>query len=143
MVAKRGKSHLSSQNTLMDATFHSSEQYSMSTGRNITNKAVWEPAKVSEKIRDRRLRFARHCCTKELILGYLWRQKHGMRKACRPTITYTEILRQDTGLEAPEMRTELLDKSVWRAITVRVQVLFAKTISSTTSLLIIMICYVF
>ena len=92
----------------------------------ITNKELYGSLpKVSEKIRDRRLRFAGHCCrskeepTSRLLL---WRPKHGKRKADRPTITYTDVLQQDTGLETPDMRTAMLDRSVWRAITVLAQV---------------------
>ena len=94
--------------------------------QHITNKELYGSLpKVSEKIRDRRLRFAGHCCrsTEEPISKLLlWRPKHGKRKAGRPTITYTDILQQDTGLETSEVRTAMLDRSVWRAITVRVQV---------------------
>ena len=39
----------------------------------------------------------------------------------RPTITFTYILRQDTELETPEMRTAMLDRNVGRAITFRAQ----------------------
>ena len=94
--------------------------------QHITNKELYGSLpKVSEKIRDRRLRFAGHCCrsTEEPISRLLlWRPKHGKRKAGRPTITYTDVLQQDTGLETTDMRTAMLDRSVWRAITVRAQV---------------------
>ena len=51
-----------------------------------------------------------------------FRPKHGKRKAGRPTITYTDVLQQDTGLETTDMRTAMLNRSVWRAITVGAQV---------------------
>ena len=53
----------------------------------------------------------------------LWRPKHGKRKADRPSITYTDLSQQDTGLERPEVRTAMLYTGVWRAITLRAQVL--------------------
>ena len=71
--------------------------------QHITNKELYGSLhKVSEKIRDRRLRFAGHCCrsTEEpisrLLLSCLWRPKHWKRKAGRPTITYTDVRQQDT-----------------------------------------------
>ena len=81
--------------------------------------------KVSKKIRDRRLRFAGHCCRsmeESISRLLLWRPKHGKKKDGGPTITYTDLLQQDIRLETPEVRTAMLDMSVWRAITVRTQV---------------------
>ena len=108
----------------MDATLEDSEQYSVSTGSSITNKELYgnlhNMLKVSKKLSDRRLRFEGHYCrnTEELISrSLLWKPKHGKRKAGRPSIIFTDILRQDTGLETNKLRTAMLDRSVWRAIT--------------------------
>ena len=92
-------------------------EFNVSWKQHITNKELYGSLpKVSEKIRDRRLRFAGHCCrsTEEPISRLLlWRPKRGKRKADRPTIiTYTDVLQQDTGLETPDMRTAMLDGSV-------------------------------
>ena len=45
-------------------------------------------------------------------------QNISKRKAGRPTITYTDILQQDTGLYTPEIRTAKLDRSVWKVLVV-------------------------
>ena len=81
-------------------------------------------SKITDKIKERRLRFAGHCCrssdgTVSRLL--LWNPKHRKRTPGRPSLTYVDQLRLDTGLEASDMRTAMLDRSVWRAITVRAQ----------------------
>ena len=43
-------------------------------------------------------------------------------KVSRPKITYIDLLIQDTGLEEPDIKTAMLDRRVWRAITVRANV---------------------
>ena len=40
----------------------------------------------------------------------------------RPNLTYIDLLKQDTGLKEPDIKTAMLDRSVWRAITVRANV---------------------
>ena len=44
--------------------------------------------------------------------------KHDQRKAGRPPFTYVD-LKQDTGLEEPDIKAAMLTRSVRRAITVR------------------------
>ena len=44
--------------------------------------------------------------------------KHGKRKDGRPNLTYIDDLNQDTGLEEPDIKTAMLDRSVWLAIPV-------------------------
>ena len=79
--------------------------------------------RITGNIRERRLCFAGHCCRskEELVSRILnWNSKHGKRKAERPNLTY--LLKQDTGLEEPDIKTAMLDRSVWRGITVRANV---------------------
>ena len=74
--------------------------------------------------RERRLRFAGHCCrsSDETVSRLLlWNPKHGKRMPGRPSLTYVDQLRLDIGLGASDMRTAMLDRSVWKAITVQEQ----------------------
>ena len=50
-----------------------------------------------------------------------WNPKHGKRKAGRPKLTYIDLMKQDTGLEEPDIKTAMHGK-VWRDITVRANV---------------------
>ena len=62
---------------------------------------------ITDKIRERRLRFAGHCCrSKEEPVSKVlnWSPKHGKRKAGRPNLTYIDLLKQDTRLEEPDNR---------------------------------------
>ena len=69
--------------------------FNVSWKQHIINKELsGSQPKVPEKIRDRRLRFAGHCCrsTEEPISRLLlWRPKHLKRKAGRPTFAYTDL----------------------------------------------------
>ena len=47
--------------------------------------------------------------------------KHGKRKAGRPNLTYIDLLKQDTGLEEPDIKTAMLDRSVWHWQAIKVQ----------------------
>ena len=89
----------------------------------MTNQQLYgDLQKISDKIKERRLRFAGHCCRRadEAVSRLLlWSPKHGKRKPGRPSLTYIDQLQLDTGLEATEVRTAMLDRSVWRAINVR------------------------
>ena len=93
--------------------------------QHMTNQQLYgDLPKITDKIRERRLRFAGHCCrsSDETVSRLLlWNPKHGKRIPGRPSLTYIDQLRLDTGLEASDIRTAMLDRSVWRAITVRVQ----------------------
>ena len=93
--------------------------------QHMTNKELYgDLPRITDKIRERRLRFAGHSCRsaeEPISRLLLWNPKHGRRKAGRPSLTYVNLLKQDTGLEEPDLRTAMLDRSVWRAITVRAE----------------------
>ena len=77
--------------------------------------------KISHKIRERRIRFAGHCSRSEEPASKMvhWIPKHGRRNPGRPALTYVDILKDDTGLEAADFRTAMEDRKMWKAITVR------------------------
>ena len=89
----------------------------------MTNKDLYgDMPKVSDKIRERRARFAGHCFrgSKELVHKLIhWIPKHGARKRGRPALTYIDILKRDTGLQVEEIKTAMLDRKIWRGIVVR------------------------
>ncbi|XP_030839582.1 uncharacterized protein LOC115923289 [Strongylocentrotus purpuratus] len=91
--------------------------------QHITNKELYgNLPKVSEKIRERRLRFAGHSCrniNEPISQLLLWKPKHGKKKPGRPHLTYTDLLKKDTGLELSEIKAAMLDRNVWMAITAR------------------------
>ena len=87
--------------------------------QHMTNKELYgKLPKVSEKIRERRLRFAGHSCRKinePISQLLLWKPKHGKRKPGRPHLTYTDLLKKDTGLELTEIKAAMLDRNAWKA----------------------------
>ena len=93
--------------------------------QHLTNKELYgNLPKLTDKIRQRRLRFAGHCSRnhQEPVSKLLhWIPKHGKRKQGRPTLTYIDVLQQDTGLESADFRTAMKDRKTWRAIVVRGQ----------------------
>ena len=79
--------------------------------------------KISDVIRGRRLKFAGHSYRQygdpvsELVL---WQPKHGTRKRGCPAKTFTDILKEDTGLDNEhELATCMKDRSVWKKIVSR------------------------
>ena len=77
--------------------------------------------KITQKIRDRRTRFAGHCsrsaeCVSKLVH---WIPKHGIRKRGRPALNYMDVITQDTGLDVNDVRTAMQNRKVWRAIVDR------------------------
>ena len=75
--------------------------------QHITNKELYgELPKLSDKIRQRRLRFAGHCSRsqQEPVSKLLhWTPKHGRRKPGRPALNYSDIPKQETGMESTEL----------------------------------------
>ena len=49
----------------------------------------------------------------------LWTPKHGRRKPGRPAITYTDILKMDTGLESTDFKSAMGDRKAWGTIVIR------------------------
>ena len=87
-----------------------------------TNKELYgDLPKLSQKIRERRNRFAGHCFRSKEPVSELvnWIPTHGKRKPGRPPLTYPDILKKDTGLEKTEVETAMCDRKLWRAIVVR------------------------
>ena len=93
--------------------------------QHLTNKELYgKLPKLSDKIRQRRARFAGHCSrSKDEPVSKLihWIPKHGKRRPGKPTLTYIDVLKQDYGLEADEFQSAMADRKLWRSITVREQ----------------------
>ena len=88
----------------------------------MTNAELYDNLpKISQKIRERRNRFAGHCIRGEELVSkmVLWSPKHGNRKPGRPALTYINILRKDTGLDPGSIKTVMQDLGVWKAIVDR------------------------
>jgi len=79
--------------------------------------------KLSDKIRTRRLKFAGHCLrSKEIVADLvLWTPRHGKRRPGRPTATYLDMLRKDTGLGVDNLHQAMTDRDIWNAIIARDQ----------------------
>jgi hypothetical protein len=75
--------------------------------------------RVTDKIRARRMRLAGHCVRHPELAAsglILWEPKHGTRSRGRPTATYVDTLKRDTGLSnTNEIRTLMEDRDQWRA----------------------------
>ena len=73
-----------------------------------TNKELYgNLPKVTEALKIRRLRFIGHSWRrKDEVISeiLLWEPKHGTRKRGRPTTTYVDQLRNDTGLSIAELK---------------------------------------
>ena len=97
--------------------------YNIHWKQHMTNKELYgDLPKLSQKIRERRGRFAGHCFrNKSEPVSRLvhWIPKHGRRKPGRPPVTYVDVLKQDTGLETSEVQTAMQDRNLWKAMVVR------------------------
>lgn len=97
--------------------------FNVNWSEHVTNKALYGGLpKLSDKIRERRTRFAGHCSrsAKEPVSKLVhWIPKHGRRSRGRPTLTYIDILKRDTGLEVEELKTAMQDRKTWKAFVVR------------------------
>ena len=87
-----------------------------------TNKEVYNNlAPISERLKTKRLRFARHCVrsTHEAASKIvMWQPTHGQRNRGPPWKDYIKQLAEDTGLEeGGHIRKCMLNRQVWRAIT--------------------------
>ena len=74
--------------------------------------------KVTSKIRERRMKLAGHIWRHNDLVAHevlFWEPKHGQRSRGRPTKSYVDILRQDTGLTDVEDIKRLMENRVlWR-----------------------------
>ena len=75
-------------------------------------------SKITQKIRNRRTRFAGHCSRSVEYVSKLvnWTPTHGNKKRGRPALNYMDVITQDTGLDINNVRTAMQDRKVWRAI---------------------------
>jgi hypothetical protein len=76
--------------------------------------------KVTDKIRERRLRLAGHCIRHSELEAsdlVLWEPTQGKANRGSQKLTYVDMLRRDTGLEsAGELRSLMQDKCRWNAL---------------------------
>jgi hypothetical protein len=75
---------------------------------------------ISERLRTRRLKLAGHCYRKEdeaATKVLMWQPAHGKRSRGPPRKDYIKMLTEDTGLRAQDIKTCMLDRTVWKAIT--------------------------
>ena len=87
-----------------------------------TNKVLYgNLRKISNVIRERRLRFAGHIYRHDdqpVHQLLFWTPKHGKRSVGGPALTYVDVLCKDTGLSVAELRSLMADRELW-AETVR------------------------
>ena len=73
---------------------------------------------VSQTIRERRLRLSGHLVRHNEELAHnlvLWEPTGGRRNRGRQPVSYTDVLKQDTGLESiDELKTAMLDRNDWK-----------------------------
>ena len=97
--------------------------YNIHWQQHMTNKELYgDLPKLSQKIRERRGRFAGHFFrNKNEPVSRLihWIPKHGRRKPGRPPLTYVDVLKHDTGLETSDVQTAMQDRKFWKAIVVQ------------------------
>ena len=92
--------------------------------QHITNEVLYgRLPKVSDKIRERRLKKAGHCwrhpeeVAHELIL---WEPTHGHTNRGRPVTNYVNTLKKDTGAESTaELKTLFEDRKSWKQLSNR------------------------
>ncbi|XP_071480459.1 uncharacterized protein [Diadema antillarum] len=74
--------------------------------------------KVSDKVRERRMRLAGHCVRHPELSAnslVLWEPKQGTAKRGRRKATLISVLKKDAGLESiNDLRTVMLNREVWR-----------------------------
>ena len=76
--------------------------------------------KVTDKIRERRLKLAGHCIRHSELEAsdlVLWEPTQGKSNRGRQRVTYIDMLKRDTGLlSTRELRTLMQDRERWRAM---------------------------
>ena len=89
----------------------------------IKNKILYGALeRLSNKIRRRRLKFAGHCLRREDEVVsdlVLWQPTHGTRMLGRQPDSYIKTLERDTGLRENDIRADMMNRDVWKSITVR------------------------
>ena len=85
----------------------------------MTNAELYDKLpRISQKIRERRTRFAGHCfrCEEPVSNMIFWAPKHGNKKPGRPALTYIDIFKKDTRWDSDSIKTVMQDRGVWKAI---------------------------
>ena len=75
--------------------------------------------KISNVIRERRLRFAGHIFRhndQPVHHVLFWTPKHGKRTRGRPTLSYVDVLCTDTSLTVDQLKVSMLDRKLWAEI---------------------------
>ena len=78
--------------------------------------------RLPNKIRRRRLKFVGHCLRREYEVVsnmVLWQPTYGTRRRGRPLDSYIKTLERDTGLRENYLRAAMMNRDVWKSITVR------------------------
>ncbi|MCH2405858.1 MAG: hypothetical protein MK200_06655 [Nitrosopumilus sp.] len=82
--------------------------------------------KVSDKIRERRLRLAGHCVRhpeEQASNLILWEPKRGFAKRRRRNITFLDNIKADTGLDRlDELRNVMKDRKIWKDYVISARV---------------------
>ena len=86
----------------------------------LTNKSLYgDLPKVSQLVRERRLRFAGHFyrakdeCISDVLF---WRPQQGKRSVGRPAKTYVDLLEEDTDFNTEELMNLMADRVLWRDV---------------------------
>ena len=107
---------------LMASTLVCFAKLSISWRSHTANKVLYgNLRKISNVIRERRLRFAGHIYRHDdqpVHQLLFWTPKHGKRSVGGPALTYVDVLCKDTGLSVAELRSLMADRELW-AETVR------------------------
>ena len=95
----------------------------MSWKDHISNSVLYgELPKVTDKIKQRRLKLVGHCQRHEEEIAHslvFWTPTHGKRKRGKPALSYIKQLEMDTELSVEEMKTLTGDRRAWRILTGR------------------------
>ena len=88
----------------------------------LTNKELYKDLpKLTDKIRNRRMRLAGHCVRHEEEIAsklVLWEPTRGRRSRGRRVQNYVDLLMRDTTFDnAEEVRTAMMDRDTWRKLS--------------------------
>ena len=89
----------------------------------LTNKVLYgDLPRISQTVRERRLRFAGHCyratneCSSNVLL---WQPQHGKRSVGRPAKTFVDLLEEDTGWNVTELQKAMADRVLWKDVVMK------------------------
>ena len=95
--------------------------FNVSWSDHLTNRELYgNLPKVTEKIRERRLKLAGHCVrhSEEVASNLvLWKPSHGKPNRGRKRKTYLDNLMNDTNMErVDELQSLMMDRDLWRRL---------------------------